>query len=359
MSESVVHDVQPRPGVLVVGNFLSARRGTRSLCEDLGERLEARGWKVLRTSRQENKVLRLADMVATAVIRRNAYACAAVDVFSGPAFRWAEVVCQSLHLLGKSYLLTLHGGGLADFSRQHPRRVNQLLAGAAVITTPSLFLKKELSIIREDIRYLPNGLPIDDYPFRLRREVKPNLAWLRAFHEIYNPLMAVHAVDILRTDYPTIHLKMYGPDKGDGSLSRVKEHIARHGLESHISIPGVIPKAKVPEVLSNHDLFLNTTTLESFGVCVAEAAACGLPVVTTSVGELPFLYHDGEEALLVPSGDAAAMAAAVRRILTEPDLAEKLSRNARAKAKQFDWSNVLPQWERLFTQLAGDNVGAA
>jgi len=55
--------------------------------------------------------------------------------------------------------------------------------------------------------------------------------------------------------------------------------------------------------------------------------------------------------LLVPPNDPDAMADAVRRILAEPDLAAQLSRNARCKAEQFDWETILPQWERLLTEV--------
>lgn len=353
MNNQVRHGTGSPPEILLVGNFLSTIRGTRSVCEDLSEILEARNWKIYRTSAQSNRVLRIVDMIATTVARRNAYQCASVDVFSGPAFFLAEVVCYTLRMINRPYILTLHGGGLANFARQWQRRVTMLLDSAAAVTTPSMFLKKELTGIRSDIHYVPNGLSVADYSFRLRKKVSPNLAWLRAFHDIYDPLLAVRTIEQLRVDFPSIHLTMYGPDKCDGSLIRVRNYIARHGLENCISIPGAIPKSKVPGALARHDLFLNTTTLESFGVCVAEAAACGLPVVTTAVGELPFLYRDEEEILLVPQGDAEAMAAAVRRLLTEPELAGKLAVNARKKVEQFDWSVVLPQWEALFVEVAG------
>jgi glycosyltransferase involved in cell wall biosynthesis len=83
-----------------------------------------------------------------------------------------------------------------------------------------------------------------------------------------------------------------------------------------------------------------------------EAAACGLCIVSTNVGELPLLWQDGHDALLVQPDDSTAMAAAVRRILREPGLAERLSRNARAKAEQFDWAVILPQWERVLAEVA-------
>lgn len=51
------------------------------------------------------------------------------------------------------------------------------------------------------------------------------------------------------------------------------------------------------------------------------------------------------------------MAAAVRRILTEPELAENLSRNARRKAEQFDWEAILPKWEHLLLIVACRSTG--
>jgi glycosyltransferase involved in cell wall biosynthesis len=84
--------------------------------------------------------------------------------------------------------------------------------------------------------------------------------------------------------------------------------------------------------------------------------ACGLCVVSTNVGGIPYLLEHEQDTLLVPSDDPAAMATAVRRLLTEPDLAERLSRNARQKAEQFDWSIVLPQWEALLISVMTRNA---
>ena len=145
---------------------------------------------------------------------------------------------------------------------------------------------------------------------------------------------------------------MFGPDKGDGSLEQVKSEVRRLDLEGRVGVPGAVPKTGVPAALNSGDIFLNTTNYESFGVSVMEAAACGLCIVSTNVGELSLLWQDGHDALLVQPGDAKAMAAAVRRILSEPGLAERLSRNARAKAERFDWSVILPQWEALLLEVA-------
>jgi glycosyltransferase involved in cell wall biosynthesis len=105
----------------------------------------------------------------------------------------------------------------------------------------------------------------------------------------------------------------------------------------------------VADWLNHGDVFLNTTNEDNTPVSVLEAMACGLCVVSTEVGGIPHLLAHEVDSLLVPPNDVTAMAAAVRRVLTERGLAEKLSRNGRLKTEQFDWSVVMPQWKELLT----------
>ena len=86
-------------------------------------------------------------------------------------------------------------------------------------------------------------------------------------------------------------------------------------------------------------------------VSVLEAGAFGLPVVATAVGGIPHLLRDGQTGLLVPDGDATAMAEAVRRLLSEPGLAAALSANGRQLAESCGWPRVRAQWESLFAEV--------
>jgi len=230
--------------------------------------------------------------------------------------------------------------------------MKSLLNAATFVTTPSRYIRSELAWIRDDIKYIPNGIDLSAYDYVPRRKPAPTIAWLRAFHAIYSPITAAKALQLLIDEFPEIELTMFGPDKGDGSIQAVQAWTRWAGIADYIQTPGPVPKTKVPSALASYDIFLNTTTAESFGVSVMEAAALGMCIVTTNVGELPYIWTDGHDALLVPPNDPDAMAAAVRRILTEPGLAERLSRNARRKAEQFDWETILPQWERLLTEVA-------
>src|SRR5579864_5185287 len=91
----------PLPAVLFVGAFVPGSQGTRGISEDVAFHLSAAGWSVHLTTRKASRLGRLADMVLTARRERRNYDVAAIDVYSGAAFFWAESVCWTLRRLGK------------------------------------------------------------------------------------------------------------------------------------------------------------------------------------------------------------------------------------------------------------------
>jgi glycosyltransferase involved in cell wall biosynthesis len=215
------------------------------------------------------------------------------------------------------------------------------------VSAPSPYLAENLAPFRTHIRVLPNAIDCSRYPFRHRLRPAPRLVWLRAFHRIYNPCLAVQVAASLAPDFPDLELMMYGADKGDGSLNQVRALAVQAGVRDRVCLAGPVSKAEVPRCLDEGDIFLNTTDFDNTPVSVLEAMACGLCVVTTGAGGIPWLVENGREAVVVPVNHRAAMAEAVRHILAEPDLAARLSWNARAKVETFDWAAVLPQWMEL------------
>jgi glycosyltransferase involved in cell wall biosynthesis len=201
--------------------------------------------------------------------------------------------------------------------------------------------------LRTDIIQLPNAIDCQNYAFRLRQNAQPRLLWLRAFHRIYEPMLAPRVLERLSNAFPESRLTMIGKDKGDGSLAETRTAADRLGVLNRCDFLPAVPKQCVPEALQNGDIYLNTSTIDNAPVSVIEAAASGLCIVSTNVGGIPHLLTARRDALLVPPGDEDLMAESVREVLTVPGLAETLSSNARQTALQFDWQNVLPQWQDL------------
>ncbi len=341
-----------RKRILFIGNFLSKGGWWRGVSEDLADRLKETGWEVITASPYLHRVKRSGHMVWTALFRCRDYNIAHVDVYGGLAFLWAEAVCNVLRLLHKPYVLTLRGGDLLEFAHRWPGRVRRLLCSAAAVTVPSRFFLEKMKPYRDDLRLLPNSLKLSAYKFKVRERPRPQLVWLRSFHAMYNPSLAPRVVALLAKDFPDIHLTMIGRDKGDGSFKAFQQVVSNLGVTNRISVPGGVPKARVPEWMNRGDIFLNTTNVDNTPNSVIEAMACGLCIVSTGVGGIPYLLQHERDALLVPPNDPESMALAVKRVLTEPALAENLSRNALQKVKKFDWPLIFPEWEKLLTVVA-------
>jgi glycosyltransferase involved in cell wall biosynthesis len=76
---------------------------------------------------------------------------------------------------------------------------------------------------------------------------------------------------------------------------------------------------------------------------ILEAMAAGLPIIATAVGGVPELIRDGQEGLLVPPDDPAALAEALQRLLGDSQLADRLSNQTRARAEQVFSANRAAQ----------------
>ena len=355
MSRGTPAAASPKPELLFIGNFLSAAGASRGVCEDLVERLRGAGWQ--RRAPRPTSSPRCrgcwtwparsgADAAGT---RSSTSTSSAATRFSGPR---RSSSCSAA--MGKTHVLTLHGGSLPEFSARWPvRGPPDAVRRRSAVTVPSEFLRREMRPYRSDLRLLPNPLDLSAYPYRRRERPEPRLVWLRAFHETYNPSLAPRVLALLVRDDPAATLTMIGPDRGDGSLARARARAADLGVLDRVQFPARSPKSSVGEHLSRGDIFVNTTNVDNAPVSVLEAMACGLCVVSTRVGGIPDLVRDGEEGLLVPPDDAEAMVAAIRRVLREPELAARLSAGGRLRARSTDWNTVLPQWEELLTAANG------
>jgi glycosyltransferase involved in cell wall biosynthesis len=117
---------------------------------------------------------------------------------------------------------------------------------------------------------------------------------------------------------------------GDGDASGAVA-AALAPLGRRVTYRGALDDAAVGAALAEADLFVWPAINEAFGMALLEAQASGLPVVAGASGGVGGIVASGETGLLVPPGDAAAFAAAVRRLIARPDLRIAMGAAARAK----------------------------
>lgn len=131
----------------------------------------------------------------------------------------------------------------------------------------------------------------------------------------------VAALPRLRTLLPQVRLEVVG--HGDDVLPLQKQ-AAELGVGDLIDWSGHVDHASLPERYRRAGVTVlpSLTESESFGMALAEAMACGCPVVGSAVGGIPFVVRDGVDGRLVPPGDPAALADALAGVLTDPPQVE-------------------------------------
>lgn len=105
------------------------------------------------------------------------------------------------------------------------------------------------------------------------------------------------------------------------------------------------------EILSSSDIFLIPSQSESFGLAALEAMACGLPVISSSVGGLPELVRHNETGFIAEIGDVDRMAKYTLELLTNEKKYNLFAENSRQRAvNNFDTSKVVPLYEEYYEQ---------
>jgi L-malate glycosyltransferase len=334
----------PKARVLFVGNFFQDTRGSLPVSRIVAEKISDIAVVHL-TSAIQNKYLRLIDIFFATLVKRYEYLH--VDVFSGNSFFFARVAARIANWRRKRTILTLHGGALHEFYSGREQAFLELFSLANVVQSPSHFLKEFFESKGHAVEYLPNPFFSERFAFNRSHVKKHSLLWVRAFTEIYKPELAVHVMRIVTNHFPDATLTMIGPDLGKLEATRTLIH--KMNLLSHITILGPVENVQLAKYYQSNEVFINTTAYESFGVALMEAGSCGMPIVSTGVGEIPFLWKHGFNILLTEDFNAEKMAQQVVQVFRDEELNRKLSLNARANAERFSWANVKPAWAKLIT----------
>ena len=323
-----------------------------SPAEALCIRLQARGYNCVLTSTVRNRYLRFLDILRTVLLRCATLDVLCLQVYGGASFVVEDATSWIARRLGLPVVMVLHGGAMPEFMARYPGWSRRVLSRAQVLVSPSSFLAQAVRDHGFAARVVPNALNLVDYDFRERREIRPRLFWMRAFHDIYNPQMAIDVLAAVREQAPYATLTMAGQDSG--LLMSLQNLVEARRLGGVVRFAGFLESSGKRKEFASHDVFLNTNRIDNTPVSVVEALASGLPVVATEVGGIPYLLSHGETALLVADDDAPAMARAIVRLLREPELTSQLSIAGRKFAERCDWSNVLHKWQNVFAEVMGN-----
>ncbi len=231
------------------------------------------------------------------------------------------------------------------FSRAFRRVWDRPAIWLAVSEAAHSFLRSHISS-KANTRVVPNGVDIE--PFRHAGPADLAAGRRMLFVGRLEPRkgfeLAVKAFGLLAPDFPDLRLIVAGDGPQRGAVSRLPS-----GLLQRVTMVGSVPHWRLPPYHAAADVFVAPSTgRESFGIVLVEAMAAGVPVVASNIAGYREVVRSGMDGLLVPPNDPESLAEAVRTVLSDRALAERLRVAGQARAERFRWEIVAVEIEAAY-----------
>lgn len=312
---------------------------------------------------------------------------AALARSSRPGFIWSDSIrpcaypAKWIHeRVRVPYGVLVHGGDLlAELHRVHHSRfarrtARALLGSAAAVVANSQWTREQaqkvlrelgLDPLAEGVRVVPLGTDPERFrPGLDTREVRARYRlgderWVISVGRLepYKGIdVALRAVARLRRDGTVVNYLVVGAGKMRAAYRRMAREL---GIGDAVRFIGSVPDGELPALYNVAEAYLGVsrrtgrTRVEGFGVALAEASACALPVVAGQSGGLAEAVKEGESGFVVEPNDVAAVAAALGRVVTDQLLARRMGQaGRRAVETYYNWERVIRDLREIESQVA-------
>lgn len=161
----------------------------------------------------------------------------------------------------------------------------------------------------------------------------------------------IEAMQGLSESHPDLQARFFGQGPLAETLQR---QIDAAGLGARIALAGF--RDDLPEILPCLDLVVHPALMEGLGVSLLQAASAGVPVVASRAGGIPEAVRDGENGVLVPPGDVAALRAAIAALAADPERRRALGAGGRAlMAREFSIDAMVEGNLAVYRELLAEN----
>jgi glycosyltransferase involved in cell wall biosynthesis len=225
--------------------------------------------------------------------------------------------------------------------------INNTLANADVITTPSNHSKNELmkyynDINQEKIKVTYHGIDKDNYN-RINLDFNFPYILLVGTHSPRKNLNVVHqAWKNLKQDFPKIKLVIVGKGKFFSELA----------ADNDVILTGYVSEDKLNALYDQAKVFCFPSLYEGFGMPILEAMSHGTPVISANNSSLPEVL--GESGLLIKKNNKVEWENAIRKVISDKKLAKNLEQKGKKRAQEFSWENSAKEYIKIFENLLID-----
>ena len=259
-------------------------------------------------------------------------------------------------LIGKLYrgkvLLNYHSGEAEDHLQRWCKTAIPTIRLVDTVIVPSEYLVKVFGTFGLNAEAVYNLIEVSDFPFRDRIPLRPVFLSNRNLESHYGVDRVLRAFSIIQINIPEARLDVVG----DGNQRRSLESLAADLGLRNVTFRGQVDPRRIREVYDDVDIFLNGSEIDNQPLSLLEAFACGIPIVTTDAGGIPYIVRHGETGMVVPRGDFEQMANCALELLRNPQLARELVSQGREEVKKYSWNATKHSWLKAYDSLAVERL---
>jgi glycosyltransferase involved in cell wall biosynthesis len=231
------------------------------------------------------------------------------------------------------------------------RRVERLFTSSRASARE---IHRDFGVARERIRMVANG--VDTEIFSPAPETPRNPREILCVGRASDPNKGIRTlIEAIPELPPDVRLTLVDDAHPDNTARKRAREL---GCEDRVDIVGRVPLETLIGLYRRAAVVVVPSRYEGFGLPAAEAMACGTPVVATAAGALPEVVETGGGGLLVPRDDAPALARAVRRLLDDAALRERLgARGRRGIVEAYAWPRVAERTAGVYEEVVAERRG--
>jgi len=281
-----------------------------------------------------------------------------VHVFSASYFSFVIAPTPAI-LIGKLYrrkvLLNYHSGEAEDHLQRWQRTAIPTIRLADIVIVPSEYLVTVFQQFGLSAKPIYNLIDTDKFRFRDRNPLRPVFLSNRNLEAHYGVDRVLRAFKIIQHKNPEAMLTIIG----DGTQRQNLEELATEIQLRNTTFRGQVDPTRIAETYDEADIYLNGSEIDNQPLSLLEAFACGLPIVTTDAGGIPYIVTDGKTGMVVPRGDYVQMAERVFSLFANPANTKQMIELGRLECRKYSWDAVRDGWLDVYQSLGNDKRRAA
>lgn len=251
----------------------------------------------------------------------------------------------------KPLIVSVWGSDVYDFPSKNIINkflMKQIITKSNIICSTSKAMKDliEKDYRRYDVKVIPFG--VDVKKFRANKSFNHFTVGTIKSIEDHNGIdCLIDAAKIVLRDYKK-NMKFLIVGKGS-LLQEMKQRVEKYKIKEHFNFAGFVDHEKIVDYYNEISIFIAVSTRESFGVSILEAAACGIPSITSNIGGLTEVNLHNETGFVINPNDSIKLAESIVRLFENSELRQNFGINGRKRVmEKFNWENNVNEMIQIY-----------